>query len=179
MGYTVGKLIVAYELWGDKEVIEQDPINELVKLYIKFNELEENNPDLTEKARLAFKELENGNDRYLKLWEWFKEESLKEFKRMYYRLGVSLDYYIGESFYSDKMDAVIQELEAKNLLVLDEGAYVVLLDECIPALIKKSDGTSLYITRDLAALLYRKRIYQFDKILYVIGNEQALHLTQL
>ncbi len=178
-GTQFGKLIVAYQLWGDKNVIDQDPINELVKLYVKFNELEEHDPELTEKARHAFKELENGNEAYLKLWKWFKEESLKEFIRMYDRLGVYFDYYLGESFYTDKMDAVIKELEDKELLVFDDGAYVVLLDDLVPALIKKSDGTSLYITRDLAALFYRKKTYDFNKILYVIGNEQALHIAQL
>lgn len=178
-GTQFGKLIVAYKKWGNKELVEKDPINQLLALYVKFNELAASDEKLINEGREAFKKLEKGDKQYLKLWHWFKEESLKEFNKMYELLDVAFDSYAGESFYTDKMDLVIDELEEKHLLIEDKGAHVVKLDDMIPALIKKSDGSTLYITRDLAALFYRKNTYHFNKMIYVIGNEQTLHIKQL
>lgn len=178
-GTQFGGLIVAYKKWGDKEKIDKDPINELLSLYVKYNELADKDLKLKEEGKVAFRELEIGNEEYLNLWKWFKEISLQEFSKMYELLGVKFDYYHGEAFYSDKMSSVVKELEDKNLLKIDNGAYVVFLDDMPPALIKKSDEATLYITRDLAALFYRKKTFNFDKVLYVVGNEQTFHLKQL
>lgn len=179
-GTQFGKMIVAYTLWGNDEQIKSNPIAELQKLYVKFHDAEKENPTLEDQARLVFKSLEEGNKDYLRLWQWFKEESLREFMDMYDLLGVSFDSFNGEAFYNDKMDAVVSELEEKGLLKVDEGATIVeLQNDLPPALIKKSDGATLYITRDLAAVMYRHKTYNADKILYVVGNEQQLHFKQL
>lgn len=180
-GTQFGKMIVAYKLWGSKELIDNDPIRELQKLYVRFHAEEKTNPELEQQGRDAFKKLEENDPEMLQLWNWFKDESLKEFMRVYDRLGVTFESYNGEAYYNDKMDVVIEELESKNLLKLDNGASIVDLEKynLPPALIKKSDGATLYMTRDLAALFYRLNKYNFTKVLYVVGNEQKLHFDQL
>lgn len=179
-GTQFGKMIVAYKRWGDLEKIKADPINELTALYVKFHDEAENNPALEDEAREAFRKMELKDQEYLDLWKWIREESLKESAQIYDLLDISFDSYNGEAFYNDKMDAVVDELEQKGLLTLDQGAKIVNLgDDMPPALIKRSDGGSLYITRDLAAVFYRKKEYKFDMILYVVGNEQKLHFEQL
>lgn len=179
-GTQFGKMIVAYEKWGNREDIDKNPIDELQKLYVRFHDEEKNDPSLEEKAREVFLKLEQNDPHYVALWTWFKDESMKEFMEMYELLNVSFDSYDGESFYNDKMDDAIKELEAKDLLKIDDGATIVDLgEELPPALIKKSDGATLYMTRDLAALLYRARHYHTNTVLYVVGNEQQLHFKQL
>lgn len=179
-GTQFGKMIVAYEKWGHEEDVRKNPIQELQKLYLKFHDEEKNDPTLEQQARDVFRLLELKDERYTKLWQWFKEVSLQEFMSMYDLLNVSFDSYDGESFYNDKMDAAVLELEEKGLLKVDEGATIVDLGESLPpALIKRSDGATLYITRDLAAILYRHRTYQANKVLYIVGNEQQLHFKQL
>jgi len=178
-GTQFGKMIVAYNKWGNRAEIEKNPIVELQKLYVKFHDEVANDPTLEDQARAVFKSLEDGDANTLELWRYFRDESLKEFMSMYELLGVSFDSYDGESFYNDKMAAVADELEQKGLLVEDDGAMIVRIDPLPPALIKRRDGATLYITRDLAALLYRFKTYHFDKVLYVVGNEQKLHFDQL
>lgn len=179
-GTQFGKMIVAYKKWGNKEEILKDPINKLTQLYVKFHEEAEKDSNLENEAREAFRKMELKDPEYLQLWQWIRNESLKESKQIYDLLDVTFDSYNGEAFYNDKMDNVVNELQQKGLLVLDNGAEIVNLgDDMPPALIKRSDGGSLYITRDLAAVFYRKKEYKFDKILYVVGNEQKLHFNQL
>ena len=179
-GTQFGKMIVAYKLWGDLDKIKADPINELTALYVRFHKEAEKKPELEDDAREAFRKMELKDPEYLDLWKWIREESLKESQQIYDLLDISFDSYNGEAFYNDKMDSVVDELESKGLLVEDDGAKIVNLgDDMPPALIKRSDGGSLYITRDLAAVFYRKKEYKFDKILYVVGNEQKLHFEQL
>ncbi len=179
-GTQFGKMIVAYELWGNEEAVKENPITELQKLYVRFHDEEKENPELEDKAREVFRDLELGNKHYLKLWSWFKEESMKEFMRMYDLLGVDFESFDGESFYNDKMDDAVKEMEEKGILKVDEGATIVDLGENYPpALIKKSDGATLYVTRDVAAILYRYRTYQATHFMYVVGNEQQLHFKQL
>lgn len=180
-GTQFGKLITAYKMWGDEERVKANPIQELLALYVRFHEEAEKDSKLEEKGRHWFKKLEDGDEEALYLWKWFRTVSLKEFGRIYQLLGVEFDSYHGEAFYNDKMEAVIKELEEKNLLTESDGAMVVRLDEynLPPCLIKKSDGATLYATRDLAAALYRKREYHFAKSFYVVGGEQALHFKQL
>lgn len=179
-GTQFGKMIVAYEMWGDDEAIKRDPINEMSKLYVRFNTEAEDNKELDDKAREAFRKIELGDPKYVALWKWIREESLKESTQIYELLGVTFDSYNGEAYYNDKMDPVVDELKSKNLLKEDQGAQIVDLgDDLPPALIKRSDGGSLYITRDLAAVFDRMNTYHFDKCLYVVGNEQKLHFTQL
>ena len=179
-GTQFGKMIVAYKKWGDRDVINKNPIAELTKLYVKFHDEAENNPQLEDEAREAFRQMELSNPEYLDLWKWIREESLKESAQIYDLLEIDFDSYNGEAFFNDKMDPVVEELENKGLLHEDQGAQIVDLgDDMPPALIKRSDGGSLYITRDLAAVLYRKNEYKFDKVLYFVGNEQKLHFEQL
>ena len=179
-GTQFGKMIVAYKKWGNLEAIQKNPIQELTNLYVRFHEEAKVNPSLDDDAREAFRKMELKDPEYLELWRWIREESLKESAQIYELLGVDFDSYNGEAFYNDKMDSVVEELESKGLLKEDQGAQIVDLgDDVPPALIKRSDGGSLYITRDLAAVFYRKKEYRFDKILYVVGNEQKLHFTQL
>lgn len=179
-GTQFGKLIVAYKLWGNKKVIESAPIPELLKLYIKFHEEAEKNADLDEQAREWFKKLENNDKEARELWEWIREVSLVEFNRVYDMLGIKFDSLAGESFYSDKMSDVIKELEEKNLLVDSEGAKIIDLEAygITPALVMKKDGSTLYITRDIAAAIYRKNHYDFYKNIYVVGAQQELHFRQ-
>ncbi|MDE7263879.1 MAG: arginine--tRNA ligase [Anaeroplasmataceae bacterium] len=179
-GTQFGKMIVAYKKWGNYEDIKKDPIHKLTDLYVRFHEEAKNNPSLEEEAREAFRRMELKDPEYLELWRWIREESLKESAQIYDLLGISFDSYNGEAFYNDKMDSIVAELKEKKLLKEDQGAQIVDLGEAMPpALIQRSDGGSLYITRDLAAVFYRKKEYQFDDILYVVGNEQKLHFQQL
>ena len=179
-GTQFGKMIVAYKKWGNFEQIKADPINELTKLYVLFHDEAKNHPEYEDEAREAFKRLEDGEEEYLELWKWIREESLKESEQIYDLLHVSFDSYNGEAYYNDKMEPVVEELVEKGLLVDDQGAKIVRLgDDIPPALIKRRDGGSLYITRDLAAIFDRKNSYDFSKILYVVGNEQKLHFEQL
>lgn len=179
-GTQFGKMIIAVEKWGDIEQIKKDSINELSKLYVRFHEEAKENPELEDEAREAFRKIELGEEKYLEMWKWIREESLKESAQIYDLLKVSFDSYNGEAYYNDKMDPVVDELNAKGLLKEDQGAQIVDLGEDLPpALIKRKDGGSLYITRDLAAVFDRKNTYKFDKALYVVGNEQKLHFTQL
>ena len=179
-GTQFGKMIVAIEKWGDIATIEKDPINELGKLYVRINEEEKNDPQIAQESRDAFRKIEMGDEKYVNMWKWIREESLKESEEIYDLLNVTFDSYNGEAFYNDKMDVVVDELEAKNLLIEDQGAKIVQIsDELPPALIKRSDGGTLYITRDLAAVFWRKKEYNFHKALYVVGGEQKLHFTQL
>ena len=179
-GTQFGKMIVAYQKWGNKEDIMSDPIKKLTELYVRFHQEVEEHPELDDEAREAFRKMELNDPEYLDLWKWIREESLKESSQIYDLLNITFDSYNGEAFYNDKMDPVVEELDKKGLLVEDQGAKIVELgDDLPPALIKRSDGGSLYITRDLAAVFYRKKEYKFDKILYVVGNEQKLHFVQL
>lgn len=180
-GTQFGKLIVAFKLWGNKEDIEADPIKELLKIYVKFHEEAEKNPELEDEARAWFTKLENKDPEAVELWQWFRDESLREFNRVYDLLDIQFDSYAGESFYSDKMQAIIDELVEKNLLVESQGTMIVdLEDENLPpALIQKTDGSTLYMTRDLAAAFYRKNTYDFEKSLYVVASQQNLHFEQL
>ena len=180
-GTQFGKLIVAYKKWGTKEAVEQDPIAELLRLYVKFHDEAERDSSLEDEGRAWFKKLEDGDAEAEELWNWFKSESLKEFNRIYDVLGITFDSYNGEAFYNDKMDPIVEYLESNGITTIDRGATVVHLDkyDLPPALIKKSDGATLYITRDLAAAHYRKATYDFAKNIYVVGNEQANHFRQL
>lgn len=180
-GTQFGKLIVAFRKWGDEEKVRNQPIKELLKLYVKFHEEAEHEPSLNDQGREWFKKLEEGSPEAISLWHWFREESLNEFNKIYDRLAISFDYYQGEAFYNKKMDAVVDKLRKQRLLVESEGAEVVLLEEkgMPPCLIKKQDGTTLYATRELAAALYRFNTFHFAKSLYIVGNEQTLHFNQL
>ncbi|MGO4936895.1 arginine--tRNA ligase [Fundicoccus sp. Sow4_H7] len=180
-GTQFGKLIVAYKKWGNEEAVTADPVNELVKLYVDFHDKAEHDPSLEDEARAAFKNLEEGDQEMHQLWTWFKDESLKEFTRVYDMLDVQFDSYNGEAFYNDKMQAIIDELAEKGVSTIDNGATIVDLEaeNLPPALIKKSDGATLYMTRDLATAYYRYNTYQFDQSLYVVGNEQSNHFKQL
>ena len=180
-GTQFGKLIVTFKLWGSKEAVEANPIPELLKLYVKFHEEAEQKPEMEDEARAWFTKLENGDEEAKALWQWFRDESLKEFARVYDLLDIEFDSYAGESFYSDKMGVVIDQLKEKGLLVQSQGTNVVDLEEfnMPPALITKNDGSTLYMTRDLAAAIYRKNTYDFDKCIYVVGSQQSLHFQQL
>ena len=180
-GTQFGKLIVAYKRWGNKEEIEKEPIKNLVSIYVKFHDEAEKDNSLNDEARAAFKAIEDGVPEYIELWKWFEKVSLIEFERLYDVLNVKFDSWNGESFYMDKMGGVIRELEDKGLIVESEGARVVSLDEynMTPCLLQRSDGATLYATRDLAAIFYRKNTYNFDKVLYVVATQQNLHFRQL
>ena len=179
-GTQFGKLITAYRLWGNEEDVKKDPITNLFHYYVKFHEEAEKDPKLEDEGRAAFKKLENGDEEEIKLWKWFREVSLQEFNRIYKELGVTFDSYNGEAFFNDKMQPVVDELKEKGLLEESRGAQVVNLGEDEnPAFILKSDGSSLYMTRDLAAALYRKKEYDFVMSLYVAGGEQTGHFKQL
>lgn len=180
-GTQFGKLISAYKRWGNDEVIEKDPINELMNIYVKFHEEAEKDPTLEDEGRYYFKKLEEGDPEAVALWEKFRELSLKEFKKLYDDFNIEFDSYAGESFYTDKMPEVIDILREKNLLKESSGAQIVDLEQfnLPPCIILKSDGATIYATRDLAAAIYRKRTYDFYKCLYVVGNTQALHFKQV
>ncbi|PYI56670.1 arginine--tRNA ligase [Paenibacillus flagellatus] len=179
-GTQFGKLITAYKLWGDARQVEEGEIEELTRLYVKFHDEAETKPELEDEARAWFVRLERGDEEALELWRWFKTISYKEFNRIYDLLGVTFDSDAGESFYNDKMGAVVDELKEKGLLEEDQGAFLVRLDEynMPPALILKKDGATLYHTRDIAAALYRKKTYDFDQAIYVTDYAQNLHFQQ-
>ncbi|MFH0752843.1 MAG: arginine--tRNA ligase [archaeon] len=176
-GTQFGKLIVAYKKWGNAKELQKDPIKYLLKLYVKFHDKEDK--DLAAEARHWFNKLENGDKEALKLWKKFRKLSLVEFKKLYKRLDISFDSYAGEAYYNNKLKGVVELLEEKGLLEEDQGAKVVKLDGMTPALIQKSDGSTLYITRDLAAVLHRTKTYKPERLLYVVGSEQSLHFMQL
>lgn len=180
-GTQFGKLIVAYKAWGSKEAVEKDGISELMKLYVKFHEEADKNPELVDEARAWFAKMEQGDEEALSIWQWFKDISLVEYKRTYDLLGVDFDYYLGESFYRDKCQEVVDKITEAGLLKESEGAMIVDLSEydMAPCIITKKDGSSIYATRDLAAIFYRKKTYNFCKCLYVTGQEQKLHFAQV
>lgn len=179
-GTQFGKLIAAYKHWGNEEDVKKDPIMNLFHYYVRFHKEAESNPELEDEGREWFKKLEDGDPEAVKLWKWFREVSLKDFKRIYKELGVEFDSYNGEAFFNDKMQPVIDELKDKGLLHESRGAQVVDMGEDEnPAIIVKSDGTSIYLTRDLAAAEWRMKQYNFVKMLYVVGNEQAQHFVEL
>nr|WP_295347555.1 arginine--tRNA ligase [uncultured Streptococcus sp.] len=180
-GKQFGLLMVAYKKWGSKEAVEANPIDELLKLYVRINAEIEQDPELDEEGRKWFKKLEDGDPEATELWQWFRDESLVEFNRIYKLLDVEFDSLNGEAFYNDKMDEGVQILEDKGLLKESKGASIVDLDDVNlpPAMIKKSDGATLYITRDIATAIYRARTYNFVKNIYAVGQEQSNHFRQL
>ena len=183
-GTQFGKLIVAYRKWGSREEVEKSPITTLLKYYVTFHEKAEEDPSLEEEARAAFAALERGEKEEFELWQWFRDESLKEFTVVYDLMGIDFDSFDGESFFSDKMKRVLDELNAKGLLETSDGAQIVNLDRFDEiaglgkALVTKSDGSTLYITRDIAAAIYRKEHYDFYKNIYVVASQQDLHFKQ-
>ena len=181
-GTQFGKLIEGYKLWGQEYDIDSDPINELTKIYIRINQLCKEDEKVLEQCRYNFKLLEEKDEYCTKLWEKFKEVSLKEFKKVYDLLGSKFDSWNGEAFYSDKMQEVIELLEKSGKLIESQGAKIIDLEDrgiSTPCIIQKSNGSSTYATRDLAAILYRARNYDFDKALYVTSYEQILHFKQI
>ncbi|WP_297634435.1 arginine--tRNA ligase [uncultured Clostridium sp.] len=180
-GTQFGKLISAYHRWVDLDALEKAPIEELLRIYVKFHEEAEKDPTLVDEGRMYFKKLEDGDAEATELWKRFRALSLKEFDRIYNLLGVKFDSLAGEAFYNDKMDKVIEGLKEKNLLVESNGAQVVMLDEynMPPCIVLKGDGATIYATRDLAAANYRKENYDFYKSIYVVGTPQALHFKQV
>jgi arginyl-tRNA synthetase len=180
-GTQFGKLITAYRKWGDRESLDRDPIGCLYGLYVRYHREAEGDPGLDDEARAWFTRMEQGDPEALELWRSFSELSLREFQRVYDRLGVSFETFTGESFYRDKLEQTLREVERAGITRLSEGALVVPAEEegQPPVLLKKRDGSTLYITRDLAAALYRHRTYRFDRALYVVGSPQALHFRQL
>ncbi len=180
-GTQFGKLIVAFKKWGDREEIERGGVNAMLQIYVRFHDEAEKDPALDEEARRWFKKIEDGDEEALSLFHWFKDLTLKEVDRVYQLLGITFDSYAGESFYNDKMGRVISELRDKGLLTVDNGASVVQFPEeehMPPCLLLKADGATLYATRDIAAALYRKDTYDFDKCLYVVAYQQNLHFRQ-
>lgn len=180
-GTQFGKLISAYKRWGDREAVEKGSVREMLRLYVKFHDEAEKDDSLNDEARAYFKRIEDGDPECLALFDWFKELTIREVQKIYDLLGVKFDSYAGESFYNDKMQPVIDELEQKGLLVTSEGAKVVDLEAygMPPCLILKADGATLYATRDLAAAIYRKKTYDFSKCLYVVAYQQNLHFRQV
>lgn len=180
-GTQFGKLIVAYKKWGSREAVEEKGIEELMDIYVKFHEEAEKDDSLNDEARAWFLKMEQGNEEALEIWQWFRDISLKEFMRVYNILGMEFDSFAGESFYRDKTADVIKHLTDDGLLKESQGAMIVPLDEydMPPCIVAKKDGSSIYATRDLAAILYRKATYNFDRCLYVTGLEQKLHFAQV
>lgn len=180
-GKQFGLLITAYKKYGDEATITANPIDELLKLYVKINAEAKEDSEVDEEGRQWFLKMEQGDEEALRIWKWFSDVSLIEFNRIYGKLGVTFDHFMGESFYSDKMDAIVEDLENKNLLHESKGALIVDLEKynLNPALIKKTDGATLYITRDLATAAYSKKTFNFVKSLYVVGGEQTNHFKQL
>ena len=179
-GTQFGKLITAYRLWGDDAKIEENGVDELVALYVRFHTEAETDPELENTARAEFRKLEDGDEENLRLWKWFISISLREYEKTYKQLGITFDSYAGESFYTDKMPAQVQKLRDCGLLKIDDGASIVDLEEygMPPCLILKKDGTTLYPTRDIAAAYYRHETYDFDKCVYVTSSQQSLHFAQ-
>ena len=180
-GTQFGKLIVAYKMWGDEEALEKDPISELLRIYVKFYYEAKEHPELDDEGRRYFKRLEDGYEEEVALWNRFKDLSLKEFNKIYEILNVDFDSWAGESFYNDKLEDVSKFLEERGILEESNGAKVVMLEDynMPPCLVVKSDGASIYATRDLAAARYRKEHYDFDKCIYVVGKDQILHFKQV
>lgn len=180
-GTQFGKLIVAYKKWGSREDVDARGVKALFDIYVKYHKEAEEDPSLDDEARAWFKKIEDGNEEALSLFGYFKEVTMKEVDRIYKRLNVTFDSYAGESFYNDKMQPVLDELEAKGLLELSDGAKVVRFegDKMPPCLLVRSDGATLYATRDLAAAVYRKKTYDFYKCLYVVAYQQNLHFQQI
>lgn len=180
-GTQFGKMICAYKKWGSEKLVEEQGVQALVDLYVRFHAEAEENPSLNDEGRAWFKKIEDGDEEALKIFNWFKALTLKDTERVYQLLGVTFDSYAGESFYIDKMGPVIDELREKGLLTISDGASVVDLseDDMPPCLILRSDGASLYHTRDLTAAIYRQNTYHFDKCLYVVAYQQDLHFRQL
>lgn len=180
-GTQFGKLIYAYRNWGDEAALQADPIKELLRIYVKFHDEAEQDPSLDEEGRRHFKNLEAGEPYETELWNRFKELSLKDFQQVYDMLDISFDSVKGEAFYSQYIPEVVKEINEKGLMTESQGAQVVMLDEynMPPAIILKSDGSTIYCTRDVTAALYRKKHYDFDKCLYVVGEPQALHFRQV
>ncbi len=179
-GTQFGKMIVAYRLWGNEDDVRREPIKTLLSYYVKFHDEAEKNPELEDEARATFVRLEKGEKEEVELWKWFREESLREFESVYQLLGIEFDSYAGESFYSDKMDRVIDIMTERGILQESQGARIVDLNDygMPPALIRKKDGSTLYITRDIAAALYRKETYDFVRNIYVVASQQNLHFSQ-
>lgn len=180
-GTQFGKLIYAYKHWGSEETVKEGGVKELTRLYVRYHKESENDPSMDDEARSYFKLIENGDEECVKLFNLFKEITLKEVEKIYDELDIKFDSYAGESFYNDKMQPVIDELAEKGLLVESEGAKIVDLEKygMPPCIILRSDGASLYATRDLAAACYRKEHYDFDKCLYVVAYQQNLHFKQI
>jgi len=180
-GLQFGKVMAGYDMWKDEYDFTQNEIQSILKIYIRFNQEEKENPELTEKAREYFKRLEDGEEKVLETWKWIRRISLENYERTYKLLNSKFDSYNGESYYNDKMDAVVEELKEKNLLKPSEGAQVVDLEEydMPPCIIITSAGTTIYATRDLASLKDRINKYDFEKAIYVVGNEQRLHFKQV
>jgi len=179
-GTQFGKMIVAYKLWGDRELVEKESVRGLVKLYVRFHDEAESHPEMNDEARAWFRKIETGDPEALELFNWFKDITMKEVLRVYDMLDVHFDSYAGESFYEDKMQPVVEELREKGLLKLDQGAQIVDLSDynMPPCIILRSDGATLYATRDLATAIYRKNTYDFVKSLYVVAYQQNLHFKQ-
>lgn len=179
-GTQFGKLIEAYKLWGSKEEVEEKGISELTRIYVKFHEEAEKDPSLDDRARAWFVKMQDGDEEAITLWKWFYDISIKEFERVYEKLGVKFDHYTGESFYNDKMAAIVDELKEKKLLTESNGAMIVDLEDAKmpPCLIIRTDGGTLYATRDITAAIYRKNTYDFDKCIYVTAIDQNLHFAQ-
>lgn len=179
-GTQFGKLIVAFRNWGSAEAVEKNGIDELVELYVKFHEEAEKDPTLEDKARDEFTKLEHGDEDNRRLWKWFIDLSIVEYKKTYRQLGIEFDSYMGESFYYDKTAPIVEELKEKNLLKIDDGASIVSLDDygMPPCLILKKDGSTIYAVRDIAAAMYRKKTYDFSKCIYVTSSGQSLHFAQ-
>ncbi len=179
-GTQFGKLITAYRMWGNREIVEQGGIDKLVELYVKFHEEAEKDPSLNDTARAEFHKLEQGDAENNELWRWFVHISLEEYQKTYAQLNITFDSYKGESFYTDKMPAQVQKLRELGLLKIDDGASIVDLEDygMPPCLILKRDGSTLYPTRDIAAAVYRKETYDFDKAIYVTSAGQSLHFAQ-
>ena len=180
-GTQFGKMICAYKKWGNREEVEAGGVQAMVDLYVRFHAEAEKDPSLEDEGRAWFKKIEDGDPEAMEIFSWFKEVTLKDTQRVYDLLGVSFDSYNGEAFYNDKMGPVVDELREKGLLVESQGAQVVQLEEygMPPALVLRSDGATLYITRDLAAAFYRHNTYHFDKCLYVVAYQKNLHFRQL
>jgi arginyl-tRNA synthetase len=179
-GTQFGKVIVAYRNWGNEKAIKEQPIQSLLDLYVKFHEESEKDPLLEDEARNWFTRMEKGDEEALSLWKWFSSETINELEKIYKILGVNFDYYTGESFYNDKMEPVLKELSEKKLLQKSQGATLVDLEDygMPPCLVQKSDGSTLYATRDITAAIYRKKTFDFYKCLYLTDYSQKLHFAQ-